>query len=89
MTDLARSCRGLTLYHFESCPFCVKVRRYIEQRQLPIAMRDIRKNPLYHDELMVGGGRKQVPCLHIGSQGRDIWLYESDDIIAWLHDNIR
>ena len=88
MSDLAQSCRGLTLYHFESCPLCLKVRRYIEQRQLPIAERDIHKNPLYRDELMAGGGRKQVPCLHITSQGRDIWLYESDDIIAWLQAHI-
>ena len=88
MSELSRLCRGLTLYHFESCPFCHKMRRYIELRQLPIPMRDTLKNPLYREELIAGGGRKQVPCLHIASHGQDIWLYESDDIIAWLDDNI-
>lgn len=89
MSDLENSCSGLTLYHFECCPFCLKVRHYLEQRRLPIALRDIRKNSLYYGELMAGGGRKQVPCLHIASQGQDIWLYESDDIITWLDANIR
>lgn len=86
MSELFRSCRSLTLYHFESCPFCHKVRRYIEQHQLPIAMKDTLKNPLYREELIAGGGRKQVPCLHIASHEQDVWLYESDDIIAWLEN---
>ena len=84
MSDLIRLCHGLTLYHFESCPFCHKVRRYIETHQLPIALRDIRKTPNYREALIAGGGRQQVPCLHISTAGQDTWLYESDDIIAWL-----
>lgn len=89
MSDLASQCRGLTLYHFESCPFCHKVRRYIDARQLPIALRDTMKTPSYREALIEGGGRKQVPCLHIATGGQDIWLYESDDIITWLEEHVR
>lgn len=35
-------------------------------------------------ELMRGGGKTQVPCLRIESDDKDQWLYESDDIIAYL-----
>ena len=34
---------------------------------------------------MVGGGKRQVPCLRIeATPGEVQWLYESMDIIAYL-----
>ena len=36
-------------------------------------------------DLMNGGGKTQVPCLRIESPEGDVqWMYESDDIIAYL-----
>ncbi len=36
-------------------------------------------------DLMDGGGKTQVPCLRIESPEGDVqWMYESDDIIAYL-----
>ncbi len=35
--------------------------------------------------LMQGGGKTQVPCLRIQNQAGEVeWMYESDDIIAYL-----
>lgn len=79
---------GLVLYHFEACPFCVKVRRHIRRLGLNIEMRDIKITRAYGDELKKEGGQWQAPCLRIsaaaGSAGKDQWMYESDDINAYL-----
>ena len=76
---------GLVLYHFEGCPYCTLVRREIDALGLAIEMRDIRKNAVFHDELVRGGGKKQVPCLRIENAGGPVtWLYESQDIAAYL-----
>src|SRR4051812_18917925 len=64
-TKLDQSTSDLILYHFEACPFCLKVRRKIQQLGLKIEMRDILKNSTYFDELMAGGGEDQAPCLKI------------------------
>lgn len=83
---LEQACAGLTLYHFESCPFCEKVRHFIRQHKLPIAMRDIQKQPDYRDVLIQHGGKKQVPCLHVADVGKDTWMYESGDIVRYLSE---
>jgi glutathione S-transferase len=37
-----------------------------------------------HLELLKGGGKGQVPCLRIESQGQTEWMFESDAIINYL-----
>lgn len=75
----------LKLYQFESCPFCVKVRREIKRRGLNIEIRDILKNSAWEQELIQGGGQRQVPCLRIEKDdGQVQWLYESSDINSYL-----
>lgn len=77
--------RNLSLYQFETCPFCVKVRRQIKRLALKIEIRDVKKTPRFAEELVVGGGQLQVPCLRIQeTQDRVRWLYESSDINAYL-----
>lgn len=70
----------LTLYHFQSCPYCARVRHFIEDQGLDIPMKDIRLDPAAQEELKAIGGKTQVPCLVIDG----VALYESTDIIAWL-----
>ncbi|GHC33965.1 glutaredoxin family protein [Aidingimonas halophila] len=83
--EVERACRQLILYQFMSCPFCIKVRREMTRLDLPIEVRDARLDPEHRQALKAGGGRIQVPCLHIThDDGREEWLYESDDIIAYL-----
>lgn len=75
--------RSLALYQFEACPFCVKTRRAMRRLSLNIELRDARRGP--HGEALVrGGGERKVPCLRIENAGQVRWMYESDDIIAYL-----
>jgi glutaredoxin len=77
--------RQLALYQFRSCPFCIKVRRAAKRLSLNIEQRDALKNPQHRQALQEGGGQIKVPCLRIAETGgQDRWLYESDDIIAYL-----
>ena len=42
-----------------------------------------------HSALVQGGGKGQVPCLRIEAQpGQVQWLYESDDILAYIHNHV-
>jgi glutaredoxin len=77
----------LKLYQFEGCPFCVKVRRHIKRLGLNIEIRDILKNSSWEQELIQGGGQRQVPCLRIEKDdGQVQWLYESSDINGYLSE---
>jgi len=76
--------RGLSLYQFYACPFCVKTRRAIRALNLPIETRDAQQDPEHREALKSGGGEIQVPCLRIEEQGEVRWMYESAEIIAYL-----
>lgn len=74
-----------SLYHFDSCPYCAKTRRSIDELGVEVELRNIKSNHQHQIELYQGGHKIQVPCLRIeGSQGEAQWLYESDDIIDYL-----
>jgi len=76
----------LTLYHFKSCPFCVKVRRVMKRQSLSIEMLDAKRDPSAHKELLEGGGKVKVPCLKITDDNGDVsWMYESKDIAQYLN----
>jgi glutaredoxin len=77
--------KKLALYHFRACPYCRKVRRDIRLLGLHIEERDIKEAPERRDELVAGGGKKQVPCLRVSEpDGSTRWLYESRDIAEYL-----
>ena len=78
-------CAKLALYHFKTCPFCIKVRHEMARLSLQIELRDAQHDPERRAELLQGGGKVQTPCLRIADgQGKDLWMYESDDIIKYL-----
>lgn len=78
--------RNLALYHFPTCPFCIKVRRAMRRLSLNIELRDARSDETHRAALLAGGGKPQVPCLLItDTDGKQTWLYESDAINAWLN----
>ena len=76
---------SLTLYQYEACPFCVKVRRALKRQGLNIEVRDVKRNDAAREELLAGGGDLKVPCLRIAEGERgDQWMYESSEIINYL-----
>jgi glutathione S-transferase len=72
------------LYQYETCPFCYRVRRFLDDAGIAIETRDVLRDPQARRELLEGGGRTTVPCLRIDSEGETRWLYESLDIIDYL-----
>ncbi|MBW3140435.1 glutaredoxin family protein [Ferrimonas balearica] len=72
-----------SLYQYDACPFCVKVRRALRRNNFNIELRDAKQEP-HRSELEAGGGRLMVPCLRIEEAGEVRWMYESSDIIAYL-----
>ncbi|MBA1197841.1 glutaredoxin [Pseudomonas sp. BIGb0278] len=76
--------KGLALYQFHACPFCVKTRRNLHRLNVPVALRDAKNDPLHRQALLEGGGRVKVPCLRIEEAGEVTWMYESKAIIAYL-----
>lgn len=80
---------SLSLYHFQSCPYCMKTRTHIDRLGLNISLRDIKSNNRHKDELIKHGRKAQVPCLRIYlNNGQSHWLYESDDIIDFLNRHV-
>ena len=74
----------LELYKMDTCPFCRKVIRAIEEMgRDDIEMHDINRSMEDRERLVRDGGKLQVPCLFIDGQP----MYESDDIIEWLRGN--
>lgn len=87
-SKISAASAGLSIYQFESCPFCVKVRRFMKAEGISVPLVDALAEP-GRTELIRGGGRHQVPCLRIeGPDGSVRWLYESDDIISYLRKNV-
>ena len=80
-----RDCRGIVLYQYQTCPFCMKVRREMDRLSLNIETLDAQQEGKNRDDLVRGGGQAKVPCLKITDQaGNSQWLYESDKIIEYL-----
>ncbi len=75
---------SLTLYQYASCPFCQKVLRFMAANNIDLPLKDTMMDPDARHELIELGGRGMVPALRIG----DEIMYESDDIIQWLQENV-
>lgn len=81
------SIRALSLYHYQSCPFCAATRKVIEQTGLNIELRNVQLQAQHRSALINGGGKPQVPCLRIEKDnGQHLWLYESADINHFLRN---
>jgi len=78
----------LTLYHFTTCPFCVRARAAARRLGVDLEKRNIHSSRDAFDELVSGGGKKQVPCLRIEDPegGEPAWMYESGDIVRYLEE---
>ena len=80
-------CQSLTLYQFNTCPFCIKVRQEMRRLSLPIEKRDAQHQVANRDELHQGSGASKVPCLKITeAYGETRWLQDSKAIVAHLRE---
>lgn len=83
-----QQCKSMVIYQFKTCPFCIKVRRELARLSLTIPLLDAQHDTQHKEALLQGGGRVQVPCLCItDEQGKKMWIYESSEIISYLHKN--
>lgn len=80
----AKNLNDIQLYYFNTCPYCIKVLLAIKMMGLEFEHKNIHSSEIYTNELMEGGGKKQVPCLRIEENDSVRWLYESSDIIDYL-----
>lgn len=78
----------IEVYLAERCPFCVKVRVYLEEVGVPYILKPVvlgnRTSPI-KEELKRLGGKTQVPFLVDPERG--VQMYESDDIIAYVDEH--
>lgn len=76
----------LKLYYKETCPFCKKVLRFIENKKIEgIELVDIKADEANEKYLIEKGGMDQVPCLFIDEKP----MYESMDIIKFLDEKFQ
>ena len=73
-----------TLYIRRTCPFCLKVLRYMDSEDIVLPIIDINGNTSAADDLIAIGGKQQVPCLVIDGKA----MYESDDIVAYMRQHL-
>lgn len=78
---------ALSLYAFETCPYCRRVRAAIDDLELAIEIRDTQVDPAHRKALIAATGSATVPVLRIeGEEGlEDQYLPESADIVAFLY----
>lgn len=76
------------LYQYASCPFCARVNQFLDRFGIELERRDTLRDPDAQRELIQGGGSGTVPCLRIESDAGIRWLYESMDIMRYLHERL-
>jgi len=78
-------CQSLALYHYKTCPFCMKVRQEMSRLSLDIKRIDAQPPGIDRDTLTREGGQTKVPCLKItDAAGQSQWLYDSEKIVGYL-----
>ncbi|MEN0062108.1 MAG: glutathione S-transferase N-terminal domain-containing protein [Myxococcota bacterium] len=76
----------LSLYMFEGCAFCQRVRIALDDLGLSIEERDIRAVPEHATALVEALGQSTVPVLRIDHEETTEWLPESSDIVRYLYE---
>lgn len=78
----------LSLYYFDGCPFCARVRSAIERLGLDVELRNIQHDPAHRRDLVEATNRQTVPCLRIDRPEGTRWIHESLDIVRYLETEI-
>jgi glutaredoxin 3 len=72
----------LVLYYNPTCSCSQKVLNFLKEINKAIPLKNVNEDPKASEELLLLGGKAQVPCLFIDGKP----LYESADIIDWLSE---
>ena len=72
----------LTLYMRPACSYCERVLREANALGIGFNLKNI-ANPTHANDLIVRGGKQQVP--YLVDADRAVELYESEDIARYLH----
>lgn len=71
----------LLLYKMDGCPYCEKVLKHLEEKNIQFRALDI-SDPVNMDELLHLGEKDQVPFL-VDTE-HNAKMFESDDIIQYV-----
>lgn len=79
--------KRLSLYQFNGCGYCARVRHAAEDLGIELELRDTLANREYADDVVEATGRRTVPVLRIEHEGGEVeWMPESSDIVRYLRD---
>jgi len=71
----------LDLFILETCPYCLKVMKFLDENNIKYRKIDIADKDSENSLIQIGG-KRQVPFLV--DKERNIQMYESSDIIEYL-----
>jgi glutathione S-transferase len=75
----------LHLYYKPTCSLCQRVLKAGEQIGVSLELLDVSADEKLREELIIKGGKKQVPFLVDDERG--VMMYESGDIIEYLNEH--
>lgn len=75
----------IELYVLDSCPYSQKVMKYLDENNIEYIKHDV-SEPENYEALEEIGGKLQVPFMF--DKDKELKLYESDDIIEYLKNNL-
>jgi glutathione S-transferase len=76
---------SLSLFHFDSCSYCRRVRRALDDLGVEVQLVDVNHDPKARADLIEATGRATVPVLRI-LEPQERWLPESADIVRYLYE---
>ena len=71
-----------TLFVRTGCPYCAIVLSAAEEYGIALSLKNVAE-PGVTEELVKEGGKRQVPFLI--DEANDVRMYESEDIVEYLH----
>lgn len=83
---LSENARDLTLFHYDGCFYCERVREALGDLGLVVAEENILADPAAKRELVEARGRGTVPVLRIEEGEGFRYLGESRDIVRYLYE---
>ncbi|MBY0123696.1 glutaredoxin domain-containing protein [Bacillus sp. S/N-304-OC-R1] len=75
---------GITVYTTTRCPYCVMIKNFLNQQNLPFKEVNVEQNPLMMQELMRITGQMGVPQTEIN--GKWVIGYDPEQIMKALQN---